>query len=84
MGENGGRTTGQLLSYGPCACLAWRFMSLAHIHRVGTAGLTVTADGNGHCTESTKNKVANTLKDRPMSGTRRLSSVQLFGVYTVM
>ena len=56
MGENGGRTTGQLLSYGLCACLAWRFMSLAHIHRVGTAGLDVAADGNGHCTESTKNK----------------------------
>ena len=56
MGENGGRTTGQLLSYGPCACLAWRFMSLAHIHRVGTAGLTVTADGNGRCIKSTKNK----------------------------
>ena len=49
MGENGGRTTGQLLSYGPCACLAWRFMSLAHIHRVETAGLAVTADGNGRC-----------------------------------
>ena len=61
MGENGGRTTGQLLSYGPCAGLEWRFMSLAHIHRVGTAGLAVTADGNGHCTESPKFK-GNDLK----------------------
>ena len=49
MGENGGRTTGQLLSHGPCACLAWCLMSLAHIHRVGTAGLAVTDDGDGRC-----------------------------------
>ena len=45
MGENGGRTTGQLLSHGPCACLAWCLMSLAHIQRAGTAGLAVSDDG---------------------------------------
>ena len=49
MGENGGRTTGQLLSHGPCACLAWCLMSLAHIQCVGTAGLAVSDDGNGRC-----------------------------------
>ena len=49
MGENGGRTTGQLLSHGPCACLAWCLMSLAHIHRVGTASVAVTDDLNGRC-----------------------------------
>ena len=49
MGENGGRTTGQLLSHGPCACLAWCLMSLAHIQCVQTAGLAVTDDGNGRC-----------------------------------
>ena len=56
MGENGGRTTGQLLSHGPCACLAWCLMSLAHIRRVGTVGLTLTDDSNGRCIKSTKNK----------------------------
>ena len=49
MGENGGRTTGQLLSHGPCACLAWCLMSLAHIQRAGTAGLAVSDDGDGRC-----------------------------------
>ena len=49
MGENGGRTTGQLLSHGPCACLAWCLMSLAHIQRAGTAGLAVLDDGDGRC-----------------------------------
>ena len=39
MGENGGRTTGQVLSHGTYTCLAWCFMFLAHIHRVGSAGL---------------------------------------------
>ena len=51
MGENGGRTTGQLLSHGPCACLAWCFMSLAHIQRAGTAGLAVSDDGDGRVAE---------------------------------
>ena len=49
MGENGGRTTGQLLSHGTCACLAWCLMSLAHIHRVGTAGPAVTDNRNSRC-----------------------------------
>ena len=49
MGENGGRTTGQLQSHDPCACLAWCLMSLAHIQCVGTAGLAVSDDGNGRC-----------------------------------
>ena len=49
MGENGGRTTGQLLSHGPCACLAWCLMSLADIQRVGTAGPAVTDDRNSGC-----------------------------------
>ena len=49
MGENGGRTTGQLLSHGPCACLAWCLMSLAHIQRAGTAGLDVSDDGDRRC-----------------------------------
>jgi hypothetical protein len=49
MGENGGRTTGQVLSHGTYACLAWCFMFLAHIHRVGSAGLAVTDDRNGRC-----------------------------------
>ena len=49
MGENGGRTTGQVLSHGTYTCLAWCFMFLAHIHRVGSAGLAVTDDRNGHC-----------------------------------
>ena len=49
MGENGGRTTGQLLSHGPCACLAWCLMSLAHIQCAGTAGLAVSDDGDGPC-----------------------------------
>ena len=49
MGENGGRTTGQLLSHGPCACLAWCLMSLAHIQRAETAGLAVSDDGDGRC-----------------------------------
>ena len=49
MGENGGRTTGQLLFHGPCACLAWCLMSLAHIQRAGTAGLAVSDDGDGRC-----------------------------------
>ena len=31
-------------------------MSLAHIRRVGTAGLTLTDDSNGRCIKSTKNK----------------------------
>ena len=49
MGENGGKTTGQVLSHGSCACLAWCLMSLAHIQRVGSAGLAVTDDRNGRC-----------------------------------
>ena len=49
MGENGGKTTGQVLSHGSCACLAWCSMSLAHIQRVGSAGLAVTDDRNGRC-----------------------------------
>ena len=49
MGENGGKTTGQVLSHGSCACLAWYSMSLAHIQRVGSAGLAVTDDRNGRC-----------------------------------
>ena len=49
MGENGGRTTGQLLSHGPCAGLAWCLMSLAHIQREVTAGLAVSDDGDGRC-----------------------------------
>ena len=47
MGENGGKTTGQVLSHGSCACLAWYLMSLAHIQRVESAGLAVTDDRNG-------------------------------------
>ena len=49
MGENGGKTTGQVLSHGSCACLAWCSMSLAHIQRVGSAGLAVKDDRNGRC-----------------------------------
>ena len=64
MGENGGRTTGQLLSHGPCACLAWCLMSLAHIQRVGSAGLAVTDDRNGRC-----RKIPFFV--RPFTGTRR-------------
>ena len=49
MGENGGKTAGQVLSHGSCACLAWCLMSLAHIQRVGSAGLAVKDDRNGRC-----------------------------------
>ena len=49
MGENGGKTAGQVLSHGSCACLAWCSMSLAHIQRVGSAGLAVKDDRNGRC-----------------------------------
>ena len=82
MGENGGRTTGQLLSHGPCACLAWCLMSLAHIQCVGTAGLAVSDDGNGRCRKTLDSRAV-TLKDRASHESRHALGRSLPGSSTI-